>query len=143
MKWLRLYSMAAIFATTNHQFSNSIFVMKSTTNPEILYGTHHFNIVFVKLFRSFLDNDPQFAVNNGFITAAQSTPPLCAAIFLWLNKKFFVWCVQFDSSMSRNCNVTHPYILNNEKKKNQTERNVKLNWNSWLSWIKIVLFSLD
>lgn len=44
--------------------------------------TYHFKIVFVKLLRSFLDNDPQFAVNNGFITAAQSTPPLCAAIFL-------------------------------------------------------------
>lgn len=45
-------------------------------------ATHHFRIVFVRLFRSFFDNDPQLVANNGFITDDQSTPPLCAAIFL-------------------------------------------------------------
>lgn len=45
-------------------------------------STHHFKIVLVKLFKSFLDNDPEFS--NGFITDAQSTPPLCAAIFLFM-----------------------------------------------------------
>lgn len=38
-------------------------------------------MVFVKLFKSFFDNDPQFDDNNGFITDDQSTPPLWAAIF--------------------------------------------------------------
>lgn len=47
-----------------------------------LVFTHHFKIVFVKLFKSVLDKDPEF--NNGLITEAQSTPPLCAAIFLVL-----------------------------------------------------------
>lgn len=54
--------------------------------------THHFKIVFVKLFKSLFDREPEF--NNGFITDVQSTPPLCAAIFLALIQ-LNVFCTVF------------------------------------------------
>lgn len=77
--------------------------------------THHFKIVFVKLFKSVVDNDPEF--NNGFITEAQSTPPLCAAIFLFLTSHTYVaekTRIDFDKSVNlgqlqANCQITLNY----------------------------------
>lgn len=51
-----------------------------------MYCTYHFKIVFVKISKSFFDRE--LAFNNGFITDAQSTPPLRAAIFLVLLRWF-------------------------------------------------------
>lgn len=47
-----------------------------------------------------MDKDPEF--NKGFITDAQSTPPLCAAIFLFLTSDTYVVeksRVKFDKSV--------------------------------------------
>lgn len=46
--------------------------------------THHFRMVFIRFVRSALVIGARFVDKIGFITEAQSTPPLCAAIFLFL-----------------------------------------------------------
>lgn len=67
---------------TQNSLQFSFSTRKSQMDSDFYSFTHHFKIVFVKLFKSFFDREPEF--NNGFITDVQSTPPLCAAIFLVL-----------------------------------------------------------
>lgn len=65
-----------------------IIYYKEHINRYKFISTYHFNMVFVKLFKSIFDKVPEF--NNGLITEAQSTPPLCAAIFLVLSCDLYV-----------------------------------------------------
>lgn len=123
-KWLRHYSTAAILVPKKSNIPLIIFPYKMHKNQFNLVFTHHFKIVFVKLFKSVLDKDPEF--NNGLITEAQSTPPLCAAIFLVLTD--FLMVIRRRKKISSSMTVDGAFVTTG----NHSVKWLILNEISWL-----------